>query len=70
LIEIKNMTNKDRKNISKEKKKEFTLFDDIFDLWFDKFPNNEDEVIERDSRPFSDGGITYYTLNRKLILDE
>ena len=70
LIKIQEMSSKDRKNISRYVQKEFNMFDDLFDLWFDKYPMKEDEVIERDSKPFQSGGIKYYTLNKKIHIDE
>ena len=64
------MSSKDRKNISREAPKKFNLFDDLFDLWFDKYPEQDDGIIERDSRPFQSEGIKYYVLNKKIHIDE
>ena len=59
----------ERRKISKEIK-EFNLFDDLFDLWFDK-RNNEDEEYLVDSRPFQDGGIQYYKKRKHVhLIDE
>lgn len=80
LIAISNMSSKERKNISREKR-EFTLFDDINGLWFDKVPSkDDDEYILVDTYPtiaFADDfmelekkAIKYYVKNKKIIVDE
>lgn len=70
LLEIENMNSSERKNISREPKKEYTLFDETFGLYFDKHPSLETEIIENDSRPFQDGGIRYYSLRKKIYLEK
>lgn len=70
LIFISNMSIENRKNISREEKREYTIFETMQGLDFDYIPNNEDEGILIDSRPFEDGGIQYYILRKKLILEK
>ena len=70
LIKIQEMSSKDRKNISREVQKKFNLFDDLYDLWFDKYPKQDDDIIERYSRSFQSEEIKYYTLNKKIHIDE
>lgn len=58
------MSIENRKNISREEKREYTIFETMQGLDFDYIPNNEDEGILIDSRPFEDGGIQYYILRK------
>lgn len=69
LLDISNMSIEERKNISREKK-EYTIFDTMQGLDFDYIPDNDEEDILVDSRPFENGGIKYYTKRKKLILDK
>lgn len=69
LLYISNMPIEDRKNISREKK-EYTIFETMQGLDFDYIPNDDDEDILVDSRPFEGGGIKYYIKRKKLILDK
>lgn len=68
LLKIKNMTDSDRKNISREQEKEYNFFDETFGLYFDKHPSLETEIVEKDSRPFQEGGIKYYSLRKNIYL--
>lgn len=69
LIEISKMPLQERRKISKEIK-QFNMFDDLFDLWFDK-RNNEEEEYLVDSRPFQDDGIQYYIKRKHVhLIDE
>lgn len=70
LIFISNMPIKKRKNLSQEEKKEYTIFDTMHGLAFDYIPDNENEDILIESRPFEDGGIKYYIRRKKLILEK
>lgn len=70
LIFISNMSVGNRKNLSREEKKEYTIFDTMEGLDFDYIPDNEDEDILIDSRPFENGGIKYYIKRKKLILEK
>lgn len=69
LLYISNMPIEDRKNISQEKK-EYTIFETMQGLDIDYIPNDDDEDILVDSRPFEGGGIKYYIKRKKLILDK
>lgn len=69
LIQISSMLYRDRKNISREIK-EFTLEDQLDDLWFDKIKEKEEDEYLVNSRPFESGGIDYYVKSKKLILEE
>lgn len=80
LIAISNMTAKERKNISREKR-ELTVFDDINGLSFDRNPKrNDDAYILVDTYPkieFADDfmelekkTVKYYVKNKGIIIDE
>ncbi len=69
LIFISNMSIENHKNISREKKK-YTNFDSMQGLDFDYTPDNDEEDILIDSRPFENGGIKYYIKRKKLILEK
>lgn len=69
LLDISNLSIKERKNISREKK-EYTIFDTMQGLDFDYVPDNDEEDILIDSRPFENGGIKYYIKRKKLILEK
>lgn len=67
LIAISNIPEKDRKNISREKK-EYTVFDHIHGLVFDQVSDNDDEYRLVNSRPFKNSeneGIKYYVKCKK-----
>lgn len=81
LENIAQMSRKERKQISREPKKEYNLFDSLNELWFDKIPNSEDEddcyLVNSNPDPFDlyndDGkkkGIDYYVLKRKIYIEE
>lgn len=68
LLTISNMSYKDRKNIAREIK-EYNLKDSLDDLWFDKIPEQEEDLHITNSSPFTDSGIDYYVKKKKIILD-
>lgn len=69
LLSISNMSIKERKNISREKK-EYTIFDSMQGLDFDYVPDDDEEDILIDSRPFETGGIKYYIKRKKIDTGE
>lgn len=69
LIQISEMSYRDRKNISREIK-EFTLEDQLDDLWFDKIKEKKEDEYLVNSRPFESGGIDFYVKSKKLTLEE
>ncbi len=65
LLFISNLSLENRKNISREEKKEYTIFETMYGLNFDyHFDDNEEEVLI-DSRPFEDGGNSVLYLKKK-----
>lgn len=69
LIQISNMTRKERKNMGRERR-EYTLFDSMNGLDFDQHSKKQEEDVLVDSSPFDDGGIQYYVKVKRLILDD
>lgn len=57
-----------KNQISRQKEKEYTFFEQIHDLDFD-YTRQEDDVLIN-SKPFYYGGIDYYVKRKKLILDK
>lgn len=81
LQKIASMSRSERKQLAREPKKEYNLFDSINGLWFDKIPNPENEddcyLVNSNPNPFDlyndDGekkGIDYYVLKRKIYIEE
>lgn len=81
LENIAQMSRKERKQLAREPKKEYNLFDSLNELWFDKIPNPNDEddcyLANSNPNPFDlyddEGkkkGIDYYVLKRKIYIEE
>lgn len=80
LQKVASMSRSERKQLAREPKKEYNLFDSINGLWFDRIPNPEDEddCYLENSNPdpfdlYDDGkkkGIDYYVLKRKIYIEE
>lgn len=81
LENIAQMSRKERKQLAREFKKEYNLFDSLNELWFDKIPNpnDEDDCYLENSNPnpfdlYDDEGkkkgIDYYVLKRKIYIEE
>ena len=70
LLFISNLSLENRKNISRETKKEYTIFENMYGLNFDYHLDDNEEEVLIDSRPFEDGGIQYYIRRKKLILEK
>lgn len=81
LETIAKMSRKERKELAREPKKEYNLFDSLNGLWFDKTPTLEDEddcyLVNSNPNPFDPydekgrkKGIDYYVLKRKIHFEE
>lgn len=69
LLKIFKMNSFEKNQISRQKEKEYTFFEQIHDLDFDYTRQEEDDVLIN-SKPFCNGGIDYYVKRKKLILDK
>lgn len=76
LQSIASMSRQERKQLAREPKKEFNLFDSFNELWFDEMPKQEEDdecyLVNSNPNPFGleKKGIDYYVLKRKIYIEE